>query len=207
MTGIITEDHRKGTTAVYQKEKQGYSICGDAYYMSENDGYFLAAIADGLGSGENANRSARIVVNTIENQHAGTSLEGLFSACNKALSHERGAVVTILKIDYTSKNVFYGNVGNAGCVLNIDDEGCYRPIPAAGFLSGRRLKPKMYNYPFDSEVSFVLYSDGAEVHNMRDRFAQYAEVPSEFVQNMVVSNDAACKDDITIISGHMKEKA
>ncbi|AXF57350.1 PP2C family serine/threonine-protein phosphatase [Salicibibacter kimchii] len=204
MTNIIEEEHRKGETAIYQKEKHGHSICGDAYYMIENDGYFLVAIADGLGSGENANRSARIAVNIIEKQHAGTSLEGLFVACNEALSHERGVVMTILKIDYASKNIFYGNIGNVGCILSINDGKCYRPIPSSGFLAGRRMTPRTYTYPYDSEVSFVLYSDGAEVHNMRDRFVQYHAAPSEFVQNMVGSNDAICKDDITIISGHMK---
>ncbi|QQK75219.1 SpoIIE family protein phosphatase [Salicibibacter cibarius] len=204
MANIIEEDHLKGKTVVYQKEKQGYSICGDAYYMIEKDGYFLVAIADGLGSGENANRSARIAVNIIKKQHAGTSLEGLFSTCNAALSKERGVVMTILKIDYDSKRILYGNIGNVGCILTIDDGVCYRPIPGTGFLAGRRITPKTYEYPFDSEVSFVLYSDGAEVHNMRDRFVQYAAAPSEFVQKMVGSNDATRKDDITIISGHMK---
>ena len=204
MTNINEEEHLKGKTAVYQKEKHGHSICGDAYCMLENDEYFLVTVADGLGSGENANRSARIAVNTVEKQHASTSLEGLFAACNEALSHERGVVMTILKIDYDSKKISYGNIGNVGCILTIDDGESYRPIPGTGFLAGRRITPKTYNYPFDSEVSFVLYSDGAKVHNMRDRFVQYAASPSEFLQNTVGSIEATCKDDITIISGHMK---
>ncbi|QQK79182.1 SpoIIE family protein phosphatase [Salicibibacter cibi] len=206
MVNIVEKEHLNGKTAVYQKVKHGYSICGDAYYMTENDRYFLVAIADGLGSGGNANRSALIAVNTIEKQHGGTSLEGLFSACNEALCGERGVVMTILKIDYDSKRILYGNIGNIGCILNVDDRECYRPIPGTGFLAGRRITPKIYNYPFDSKVSFALYSDGAEVRNMKDCFVQYAAVPSEFMQNMVGSNDTARKDDITIVSGHIQSQ-
>ncbi|SDJ04946.1 SpoIIE family protein phosphatase [Natribacillus halophilus] len=203
MIKIIEEEHLKVKTAACQKEKPGYTICGDAYCMLETEGYFLAALADGLGSGEIANRSARLAVDVIEKEHGSLSLERLMSACNQSLISERGVVLTMLKIDYRTKRIDYVNVGNVECLINVDNETCYRPISMSGFLSGHRTVPRANAFHFHSELSFVLYSDGVEHHGMKDAFVRHGATPARFVKNRVTEQGVGHKDDMTIIAGHI----
>ncbi|MBB6451278.1 negative regulator of sigma-B (phosphoserine phosphatase) [Geomicrobium halophilum] len=204
MMNIIEEQYLKVRTAAYQKEKQGCTVCGDAYYMVETDDYFLLALADGLGSGEMAKRSSRAAMHTIEHLNESAAIEEVFSACNQALFNERGVVMTLLKIDYRTRKIFYGNVGNVECYLNIDNERCYHPITSYGFISGRRVSPKVDHYHFDSEMSFVLYTDGARCQGMKENFVRHAHSPKVFLEKMV-ENDTSGKDDYTIITGHINK--
>ncbi|WP_152549057.1 hypothetical protein [Geomicrobium sp. JCM 19037] len=49
---IIEEQHSNATTAAFQAGKNGNAVCGDMFITVENERYFLAALADGLGSGK-----------------------------------------------------------------------------------------------------------------------------------------------------------
>ncbi|WP_246206705.1 protein phosphatase 2C domain-containing protein [Virgibacillus ihumii] len=155
----MTDQRKKVDVAVYQKAKKGQYYCGDSYFYTETENEFVCVLADGLGSGEFAMESSRIVTEIIRsNIH--TTVEQLIKRCNEQLSGKRGVVIGILKMDFLSKRYSFSSIGNIG-VLTIPKSGKKkRNIPNAGYLAGYHRSFKVVTDKLDAEMNFIMFSDG-----------------------------------------------
>lgn len=144
--------------AAYQKEKPGMPFCGDHYFYKETDDEFICALADGLGTGEYAEESAKIVIGIIESNPQAT-LDQVVALCNVQLHGKRGVVLGILKINFKTKIYTVSTIGNIGIIF-IHGKKRWRHIPHGGYLAGFKRKFKTENGRLENNMYFLMYSDG-----------------------------------------------
>ncbi|MDN4076139.1 MULTISPECIES: PP2C family serine/threonine-protein phosphatase [Fictibacillus] len=147
----------------FQKPKNGNDLCGDSFYVTETRDYFICAVADGLGSGSMAKMASQAAVTAVEQNHQ-LDVESLMQVCNEELRGTRGAVLSIFKIDFQQRTVYYAGIGNIRFMMAGKDRKLIYPLPTVGFLSGKPQKFRIQQFPFDDQTAFIIYSDGMEIH-------------------------------------------
>lgn len=145
----------------FEQAKSGNVCSGDAYTVIQTTNYTICAVVDGLGSGEGALQSAKACVAAIHS-FQNESVGSMITACNQAMYNKRGAVVTIIKFEYSTKKLSYCNHGNIGFALYGVDGTTIQPVPTRGFLSGKKLSVKSSTYSYSNGSTFILYSDGVK---------------------------------------------
>lgn len=152
-------DDSKVAVSAYQVPKKGNYYCGDSYFYKETENGFICALADGLGSGEFAKESSQAVVDVIEN-NMDDSIERLVEKCNNALSHKRGAVLGLLRLDFEQEWYSFTSIGNIGIIVIPPNGKRKRNIPSAGYLSGYPRSYKVSQEKLSSGMLFFMFSDG-----------------------------------------------
>lgn len=191
------KDHHVDIATV-QITKPGNTVCGDSHIVIQSQDYAICAVIDGLGSGKGAHNSAEKAVQAIRDYQTETPVE-ILERCNQSLSNERGAVITLLYIDYVNNTLTYSNYGNIGFVLHHPDGAVVQPMPKRGYLCGRVQKLTSEQYDYKPGTAFLLYSDGVE--NLP---------PIKKLASLTVSNDLISeklyhvKDDATLMVGKLK---
>lgn len=188
--------------SAFQEPKAGQTDCGDSYFVTETDDYFLCALADGLGSGKGARRSSELAISIIKEHHH-KDIGTLMKASNEALSSERGAVLSMFKIMFAKRELLFSGVGNVRLALFQANQKTVHPIPASGFMSGRRQSYRLQSFSFEEDSSFILYSDGLAMNTgsngvFSNRIS--AEEASRRAQKMAYE-DRHIQDDVTFIFG------
>ncbi|WP_227939727.1 PP2C family serine/threonine-protein phosphatase [Alkalihalobacillus deserti] len=186
--------------AAFERAKPGKSCSGDAHKVIQTEGYTICAIVDGLGSGESAFQSSKAAIDVIE-AYQELSLNQIVEACNEALVNKRGAVLTVIKIDYHNRKISYCNHGNIGFVLYLSDGTTVQPVPARGYLSGRKQPIKTSSFPYLSDSAFVLYSDGLKKRPDKNLFLQMKSPKNEI--KSLFSEEHYAIDDVTILVGKL----
>lgn len=192
----------KADISVYQVAKKGNWCSGDAFYTVRTNDYILCAVADGLGSGEEAMEAAAIAMNVIKEDHH-LNLDTIMDHCNNVLWGTRGVVLTILKIDIHSNIIEYTNVGNIACTFYKPSGDMIRPLPSRGYLSGKRKAFKIQRIPYEKDMIFILYSDGLIFDPMYHTLFTKNETPERIIER-VVSLMENSNDDTTILVGKVK---
>ncbi|TMN22574.1 SpoIIE family protein phosphatase [Lentibacillus cibarius] len=194
----------KVETAVYQQPKSGQYQCGDSYFYTETDNEFICVLADGLGSGAMAKESSEIVINTIkDNIHI--TVEQLVQRCNRQLSGKRGAVIGILKIDFSAQRYTFSSIGNIG-ILTIHENGKKkRNIPNPGFLAGYHRPFKIVSDKLDSTMNFVLFSDGVRDKDISQYFLLGRDVQQVVETFKAYRSGQKTEDDTTLIAISYRE--
>ncbi|MBP3953303.1 SpoIIE family protein phosphatase [Bacillus suaedae] len=194
-------DDGKTEIVAIERAKPGNRCCGDANEVIHTDEYTLCVVADGLGSGEGAKQSANIVIDTIQSMHA-KPVEEMASACNDALVNKRGAVITIVKIHYVKKEITYCNFGNIGFLMCSPNGQIFQPMPARGYLSGRKQRLTSNRVPYESGTVFFIYSDGIESPlNKKELLTiRFPEQASEILEEKIEH----ARDDVTALLGKLK---
>ncbi|SDH80842.1 negative regulator of sigma-B (phosphoserine phosphatase) [Alteribacillus persepolensis] len=198
---IENPTHAKVDVAAFQKRKKGNYQCGDAYVTVETDDYFVCALADGLGSGEMAYRSSKKTMDIVQQYH-GDSVPRLLEKCNRALLRERGVVITILKVYFAANEMVYGNIGNIATYFITSSGEASRPIPAPGYMAGRKFQYRLDYFPVQKGFQFLLHSDGITMTSSDQQWLKYSPSPERSVEQL--SKKAQNEDDdTTIIAGYI----
>lgn len=136
---------------------------GDAYEVIEGDGFFVAAVADGLGHGVEAEHAAKKAIATIA---ASPELapQLLLERTHNALKGTRGAVVAIAHVDLESCILTYAGLGNIESRLVAPDK-VRRPVSVNGIVGHQARKFRQEAFPFAPGDLLIMHSDG-----ISDRF-------------------------------------
>ncbi|ARK28620.1 SpoIIE family protein phosphatase [Halalkalibacter krulwichiae] len=126
----------------------------------------------------------------------------LVKACNDVLVNHRGVVLTIIKVDYNRQLIDYCNFGNIGFILYLPDGTTFEPIPARGYLSGKKQVIKSSTYRFYQGAVFLLYSDGLKRRPAKERLLRMTS-PTVGLENLLEKENYAI-DDVTILIGRFK---
>lgn len=185
---------------IYQEAKLGNHESGDAYFFHSEEDYCVFAIADGLGSGPIARKSAEIIPAVLK-EHHNESLDDILSRCNEHMFQKRGAAVAIVKIDYKRKKVQYSCVGNVRFYMLQGGEEMIYPLPVMGYLSGKPQKLKTQEYRYLEGDLFFLHSDGVV---LRDPRSLLRESPSSYQLYENVKQMIKLDDDATFIVGSLR---
>ncbi|MFC0560493.1 SpoIIE family protein phosphatase [Halalkalibacter alkalisediminis] len=186
--------------AAFERAKPGNSCSGDAHVVIQTDRYTICAVVDGLGSGGGASQSSQAAVDMIKARQE-LSVHQIVKACNEALFNKRGAVLTVIKIEYDTKKISYCNHGNIGFVMYLTDGTTLEPIPTRGYLSGKKQQIKSSSLPYVSGSTFVMYSDGLKKRPDKNRMLRMKSPKSEWESIFLSGNYAA--DDVTILVGKL----
>ncbi|RSL29155.1 hypothetical protein D7Z54_32750 [Salibacterium salarium] len=198
---IENKTHSKVVISTFQQVKQGNKRCGDDYVTIETDSYFICALADGLGSGERAYCSASTAMEVVRDYHD-EDVPFILERCNRALIQERGVVISILKFSFDTKEIIYGNIGNIETFLFSREGNMRRPIPAPGYLSGRKFQYRMDRFQISEGSHFVLHSDGMTISRSDQQSIKHAGCPNTSIQELAQKAQKQ-NDDITVIIGRM----
>lgn len=175
--------------------KDGSAACGDTHSLIKIDeGKFLIALSDGMGSGERARTTSSTSLNLIESFYrAGLESELILSTVNKVLSisvDDNFAAVDIGVVDlYSAKSDFIKIGAPYGLILSENGirfiEGSSLPL---GILD--ELKPSTATLPMSSGDVIVMLSDG-----ITDAFGSSSDV-IEFLKSAPLLNPQALSDTI-----------
>lgn len=139
------------------RPKPTRTVTGDAYTIREEEGSVLLGLADGLGSGDEAARAARLAVACIE-EHAFLPLVEILQRCHFALRNTRGVVLGLLRVDFGAGQVRFAGVGNIG--IHALTREPFHPISYNGIVGYRLPRVHEFVAPYHPGDLFVLYSDG-----------------------------------------------
>ncbi|MGM8212444.1 SpoIIE family protein phosphatase [Virgibacillus sp. W0430] len=154
----MTNQKNKVQVSVFQQPKKENVFCGDRYFYKNTDEGFICALVDGLGSGEEAQESADIVIRIIK-KNVDVTVEDLVKRCNEQLMGKRGVVLGILKINFPEKMYTFSSIGNIG-VMTVTETEKKRSIPSAGYLAGYKRKIKVVSEKLEPQMIFFMFSDG-----------------------------------------------
>ncbi len=183
-----------------QVSKNGNPYCGDSYYYTSTNEYFVCVLADGLGSGKFAFESSNAVVEIVE-QHHHEDVDTMMSLCNTALQRKRGAAVAIIKAYYYSKEFVYSCVGNIRFYMYSPEGKMTYPLPVTGYLSGRPQTYKSKRFSYESNSRFLLHSDGLNISGVRELLRRYPTLHRTLKDIQSVVDQGA--DDTTYIIGSL----
>ncbi|WP_059105948.1 SpoIIE family protein phosphatase [Shouchella shacheensis] len=201
MVTYYRDEHSDIATA--QRIKSGNNKCGDAYVVLQKGTYSVCAVVDGLGSGEGAHLSAEAAIDVIKENHL-KDVKTILEECNKVLARKRGAVMTLVKIDYNKEVMAYANFGNIGFALYNPDGTTVQPLPKRGYLCGRNTEIASSEYGYMQGSMFLLYSDGVE--EVPSRQLLFTRFQGQDTANHSVFNVERYKenDDATLMVGRLK---
>ncbi len=183
-----------------QVSKNGNRFCGDSYYYTSTNDYFICVLADGLGSGVYAFESSHSVVEIVEENHH-EDVDTLMNLCNEALQKKRGAAVAIFKVYYHSKEFVYSCVGNIRFYMYAPEGKMTYPLPVTGYLSGRPQKYKTQRFSYDSNSRFLIHSDGLNIPGVKSLMQKYPTLHGTL--NEIESKVDQTADDTTYIIGSL----
>lgn len=185
--------------AVFHQAKLGNSESGDAYFIHAEKDYFLCTIADGLGNGPLAKQSAEIIPYILARYHM-EGIEELLHRCNEYMLQKRGAAVAIVKVHYKTKQIQYSCIGNIRCYIYQQHEKLLYPLPVTGYLSGKRINPKVQQYTYYEGDLFLLHSDGINLRSPSSILKKSRNV-YELYNN--VMQEQPVDDDATFIAANL----
>ena len=175
--------------------KSGSSFCGDNHSLIKLDeGRFLVALADGMGSGITAEKTSDASLSLIESFYrAGLDSELILSTVNKVLSlsiDDNFSAIDLGIVNlYTLKGDFIKIGAPYGFVLSKEGvkfiEGSSLPL---GILE--ELKPSTLSLDLKPDDVIVLLTDG-----ITDAFNSSSEM-IDFLQNAPIKNPQALSDSI-----------
>ncbi|GAE26454.1 phosphoserine phosphatase RsbX [Halalkalibacter wakoensis JCM 9140] len=197
---ISTYANEKIKVTAYERAKHGNSCSGDTHVFIESSDYVVCAVIDGLGSGEGAFQSAIAALNVIQSHHH-LAVSQMVGLCNDALGQKRGVVLTVVKFDLKEQLVDYCNVGNIGFVMYLPDGKTIQPVPARGYLSGKKQTFAQNSFPYLKDSVFMLYSDGVKKKPSKQMVKDLAI--GENGSDQVLENDWFAADDVTILFGKL----
>lgn len=211
------EEVRYGMLAgVAKAVKDGETISGDSYLMREfGDGTYIAAIADGMGSGEEACRMSEKVLSLLERFiESGMSIPDFRDTCNSFLymrrDLEQSVTVDIMECNqYTGEVTFYKNGGGTSYLMQGSE---IQKIPASQHAFGIKMnaeKEKTKAY-VEAGDCMIMMSDGAmEFYAERGELLyqmflknKYGpnELAAEILRQAVIASGGKMTDDMTVLA-------
>ena len=203
--------------------KEQEEVSGDNFLMREfGDGTYIAAIADGMGSGEEACESSEKVLELLERYlEAGLTVQDFRKACNGFvyLRHdlERSVTVDVLECNqYTGEGTFYKN---GGCTSFVVQGSTVREIAPDKLALGIKMYAcgRCETVFFESGDRIVMLSDGV-MDFYRERkemlydliLSPNASGPNELaagiLKNVIIGCQGKMPDDMTVLVLYVVEK-
>lgn len=188
----------------FQEAKKGNSSCGDNYFMTETDEACFCLLADGLGSGADARQAANRAI-SVARQMPNADVSTLMASCNQALKVGRGAVLSMVKILFSTGELIFSGVGNVRFVYEAPDGKMHHLWANSGFMAGRPQTYRVQTRPFAMGSSFLIYSDGLALNSKSCKSLLDPPFLQANISEMenIWDDNRKTNDDATLIVGKM----
>ncbi len=203
--------------------KEGEEVSGDNYLMREfGDGTYIAAIADGMGSGQAAGDDSEKVLSLIEKHvESGLSVKSCIRVCSELLymrySGERSVSLDVMELNqYTGECCFYKNGSAPSFLIR---KGKAREFSADRLSLG--INPRVEGFRetvfLKSQDIVLLASDGVMdlFYDNMELFESYvsglvgmslSDLAANILQMAIRMGGGMVRDDMTILAIGICEK-
>lgn len=186
-----------GQWAAMSVPVHGEEVCGDRWCVAEGDGCATVMIADGLGHGPLAAEAARAAVETFE-ENPSRKPEEILHSMHAALRATRGAAVAIAAVDSRRGVVHYAGAGNISA--SIHTGGTSRSLISHNGTVGHEMrKVQEFSYPWESDSTLVMHSDGVTSHWSLDSYAGIKRGEPSLAAAVIYRDFARTRDDATVL--------
>lgn len=212
---------------ISRKTKQGSPISGDtSTSLKLEDGKYLLAISDGMGTGPKARQSSKIAIKMLERLLTdGFDKDSSIELINTTLSASAGEDDTYATLDIAILDLYAGNIEfikNGACPSYIKQNGKVQIIKALSLPAGilDNISLVVYDKDIEDNDILVMCSDGIMESNTEYQNKELwvrdilESIGSDNVQKIadIVTKEAIdngygqVKDDMTIIVAKMIKK-
>ncbi|GEK33212.1 SpoIIE family protein phosphatase [Kurthia sibirica] len=180
--------------------KNNAAVSGDAFSIVLTDDSFVAVLVDGLGSGIEANVSAKIVTEELERDPT-CGLDDILQRSNARMLGKRGAVAAVIRIRFQQQIIEFSSIGNITCKIfrQLPKKIIY-PRRTVGYLSGVEQGFFIQAVEYYSGDSFILHTDGIEIIEAGTLFSEEEFIKFQYGQS---TNLKLQNDDASFIAGRL----
>lgn len=211
---------------VLSKTKNKSEISGDSNIITKlEDGKYMLAISDGMGSGVNANKSSKTVINMLEKLLTNgfdkeVSIGLINSAINLNSNEETYATIDISIVDLKSGNIEF--VKNGACPTFVKSKNKVEIVKSISFPAGMLDKIDLVVYDKDLKENdiIIMCSDGilesdVEYENkevwLKNLIENIESNDIEKIANIIMQEAldnglGIAKDDMTVIVAKLDAK-
>ncbi len=191
---------------VAKTKKYAVTDCGDSMEVAERPrGGISAILADGQGSGKAAKITSRLVVNKAASLIAEGARDGAVARAVHDYLYvikdgKVSSTLTVLSVDLDTQSVLFSRNSNCPVILKhaygiqVYDED----VSSIGVH--KRMKPLMYEFPLETGLIMVSYTDGIQSAGRK----RGKELNFEFIKRIIEEN---APDDAPYIAEAILEYA
>jgi anti-sigma regulatory factor (Ser/Thr protein kinase) len=177
--------------------RQGEVECGDAWDVERDGSVLSVLVADGLGHGPDAARTAVACVRAFR-QHPRVSPARRLEALHAALRGTRGAAVAVAEIDPGRRVVRFAGLGNVAAAV-VSDPPVRHLVSHHGTAGHFARTIREYTYPWPAGGVLIMHSDGlASVRDLGAYPGLLARDPA-LVAGVLYRDLARRRDDTTVV--------
>lgn len=183
---------------IAERPKAGNFKGGDAHLFVEDGGRIVLALADGLGSGEKAARSARLAVQSVV-EYPQAALNDILAYAHYAIlaAGGVGAMMVILRLDPSRRTLEFSGVGNIS--FQAHSRRTIQPFSRYGYLGLRLPTLHVFRFDYDPGDAFVLHTDGISSRfHLSNHLADLAQ-GAQHLAECALAEYGKDHDDATII--------
>lgn len=215
----ISKDNYGMQIGIAKTNKEGENVSGDSsLQISLEDGKYLIAISDGMGSGPNARKSSQIAIKMLGRLLSNgfdkeTSIELINNTISSNIKDETYATLDIMVLDLYAGNIEY--IKNGACPTFIKNNKNVDIIKNIALPTGilNDIDLVVYDRDVDDNDIIVMCSDGiiesnSEYKNkeiwVKNLLEQMETTNSQKIANILLkeaidNNYGKAKDDMTVI--------
>ncbi len=204
------------------QKKNGSSLSGDTHSLTKiDDGTFLIALSDGMGSGYQASQTSSTAISLIESFYkAGLESKVILGMVNKVLAlntDDNFSAIDVLTVNLFSKSGDFIKIGSPASYLITEEsiqiiEGNSLPL---GILDD--LKPTGVSIPVDEGATVLMVTDGiSDAFGSSTDLIDYLKtlktlnpqrLADDLLSKAVLLDDGSPKDDMTVLAVRIFKKA
>ncbi|ATX78526.1 Anti-sigma regulatory factor (Ser/Thr protein kinase) [Mariprofundus aestuarium] len=175
----------------------GHQVNGDAFVIKHANHRTLVAVIDGVGHGTFAHKASTTAKAYIES-HFEQDLEHLLMGCSRACRATRGAVMTLVALEWQERNMHYAGIGNIESrIFNaLTDK---KLIVRRGIVGNRMPPPKSSLESWNSGAVMVLHSDGISTKWQWHELTPVMHLGASAVAQRIMERYGKGNDDATVL--------
>jgi anti-sigma regulatory factor (Ser/Thr protein kinase) len=185
----------------------GEEVCGDAWAIKDQGGaHSLILVADGLGHGFLAAEASREAVRIFGERDLPESTDAIH-AIHSGLRSTRGAALAIAKVDRELGEVRFAGVGNiSGVILNPVTGRGTSMVSHNGTVGHTLWKVQEFKYPWSSNSTLLLHSDGLGTHWHLERYPGLMARHPALLAGILYRDFRRSRDDVTVLVVRERDK-
>lgn len=187
---------------ISRKTKEGSPISGDtSSSLKLEDGKYLLAISDGMGTGPKARQSSKIAIKMLERLlSSGFDKDSSIELINSTLSGVAGEDDTFATLDIAILDLYAGNIEfikNAACPTYIKQNGKVQIIKALSLPAGILDNISLVVYDKDIETGDILVMCSDGIMESNDEYQNKELWVRDILENIQTDNVQKIADIIT----------
>ena len=175
---------------------KGEEQCGDHWMVVQDHSRKVVMIADGLGHGPLAAEAAQMATDVLR-EHSMRRPAEILGFMHRGMRATRGAAVAIAVIDEARGLLDYAGVGNIAASI-VKGASSRSMISHNGIVGHEARKIQEFSYPWDSDSTLVMYSDGISTRVLHGYPALAHNTPSVIAATLY-RDFARTRDDATVM--------